>query len=89
MTTLTAAQISTLKSIGLFNEERYASNVECEQAPSYEELLFASKMIFGGSSDIFSDEEEEEMDFDEQIAAFEEAFPEGDFEIVCICLECA
>ncbi|CBA17803.1 hypothetical protein AHIS1_p091 [Acaryochloris phage A-HIS1] len=82
---LTATQIATLQDIGLFSDSSYANNVECNQAPSYEALLWTCKAIFEDSYE----DDECNKDFDAILEDFERLFPNEDFEIVCICLECA
>lgn len=82
---LTETQIATLKTVGLFSESSYECNLEFDQAPSYEALLWTAHAIYG---DHFEDDECNK-DFDAIIDGFDLEFPNEDFEIVCICLECA
>lgn len=80
---LTSTQVQSLKSLGLFSLERYQVTLERDQAPSYSALEWLSRAIFG------DDDDDLEENFDVILDAFESRFPAEDFEIACICLDCA
>ncbi|CBA17849.1 hypothetical protein AHIS2_p042 [Acaryochloris phage A-HIS2] len=84
---LTAAQIATLKEVGLLDADYHTllATEHPEECPSYECLLWLSQAIFG---DHFEDDQCNK-DFDAILDAFDERFNPEWYEKACMCLDCA
>ncbi|CBA17755.1 hypothetical protein AHIS1_p043 [Acaryochloris phage A-HIS1] len=82
---LNPTQIATLKATGLFDEARYATFAN-DADVTFECLLWTSKRIFGDES---LDDPDNTDAFDAVVEEFEARYPNGDYEKICMILECA